>query len=310
MSRDTHERREGQPDGQGTSSCHDSDLVAAVPGPPHRAAVLGSPIAHSLSPALHRAAYRELGLTGWTYTAIECDEHSLPELLGSLGPDWAGLSLTMPLKRAVLPLLDYADPLATQVGAANTVVFAEGKRRGFNTDVGGIVTALRQAGVTTSGNVLVLGSGATACSALAALRMTGTAALSVAVRELARANPLLELADCLGIQVAPTEFGPEMTSRHWQLLISTIPAAAAEPVAEQLRAGALAADGVFDVVYDPWPTPLAAAAGSAGSTVISGLDMLVHQAAGQVELMTGRPAPVGAMRTAGLAELARRRNIR
>jgi len=284
--------------------------VAGGPGTPRRAAVLGSPIAHSLSPALHGAAYRELGLTGWSYTAIECDEQGLPGLLESLGPDWAGLSLTMPLKRAVLPLLDYIEPLATQVGAANTVVFAGGERRGFNTDVGGIVTALRQAGVTTDGNVLVLGSGATACSALAALRMTGTVAVCVAVRALDRAKPLLALADRLGMQVAPVEFGPALASRRWQLLISTIPAAAAEPVGARLRAGTMAADGVFDVVYDPWPTPLAAAAGNAGATVISGLDMLVHQAAGQVELMTGRPAPVGAMRAAGLAELARRRNIR
>jgi len=284
--------------------------VAGGSGTPRRAAVLGSPVAHSLSPALHSAAYRELGLTGWSYTAIECDEQGLPGLLDSLGPDWAGLSLTMPLKRAVLPLLDYTEPLATQVGAANTVVFADGKRRGFNTDVGGIVTALRQAGVTTDGNVLVLGSGATACSALAALRMTGTDAVCVAVRALDRARPLLALADRLGMQVAPVEFGPALASRRWQLLISTIPAAGAEPVAAQLRAGALAADGVFDVIYDPWPTPLAAAASDAGATVISGLEMLVHQAAGQVELMTGRVAPVGAMRAAGLAELARRRNIR
>jgi shikimate dehydrogenase len=283
--------------------------VAGGPGTPRRAAVLGSPVAHSLSPALHSAAYRELGLTGWSYTAIECDEQGLPGLLDSLGPDWAGLSLTMPLKRAVLPLLDYAEPLATQVGAANTVVFAEGKRRGFNTDVGGIVTALRQAGVTTAGNVLVLGSGATARSALAALSMTGTTAVSVAVRTPERAKPLLGLADRLGMQIALLDYDLAMAGRRWELLISTIPAAGADEVAAQLRAGTLSANGVFDVVYHPWPTPLAAAASKAGATVISGLDMLVHQAAGQVELMTGRRAPVGAMLAAGLAELARR-NIR
>jgi shikimate dehydrogenase len=277
--------------------------------PVGRAAVLGSPIAHSLSPVLHRAAYRELGLTGWSYSAIECDERRLPSLLDSLGPDWAGLSLTMPLKRAVLPLMDYLEPLAAQVGAANTVVFAGGQRRGFNTDVGGIVAALRQAGATTAGNVVVLGSGATACSALAALRAAGEVAVCVAVRAVARAQPLLAVADRLGMQVALLEFGPALASQRWQLLISTIPAAGAEPVAAQLRAGTLAAEHVLDVIYDPWPTPLAAAAKDVGSTVISGLDMLVYQAAGQVELMTGRPAPVGAMRAAGLAELARRRNI-
>jgi shikimate dehydrogenase len=112
------------------------------------------------------------------------------------------------------------------------------------------------------------------------------------------------------MQVALIEYGPAVASRRWHVLISTIPATGAEPVAAQLAAGTLAADSVFDVVYDPWPTRLAAAADKAGSTVISGFDMLVHQAAGQVELMTGRPAPVCAMRAAGLAELARRRNIR
>jgi len=132
--------------------------VAGVSGTTRRAAVLGSPVAHSLSPALHRAAYRGLHLAGWSYDAIECDEQGLPALLDSLGPEWAGLSLTMPLKRAVLPLLDDVEPLVAEVGAANTVVFTDGQRRGFNTDVGGIVTALRQAGVTTGGNVLVLGT--------------------------------------------------------------------------------------------------------------------------------------------------------
>ena len=100
-----------------------------------RAAVLGSPVAHSPSPVLHLAAYRALGLDDWVYEAFECDEQGLPALLGSLGPDWAGLSLTMPLKRAVLPLLDYTEPLAAEVGAANTVVFTGRQRRGFNTDV-------------------------------------------------------------------------------------------------------------------------------------------------------------------------------
>ncbi len=274
-----------------------------------RAAVLGSPIAHSLSPALHRAAYSELGLADWSYDTIECDEQRLPALLDSLGPEWAGLSLTMPLKRAVLPLLDDSEPLAWEVGAANTVVFAGGQRRGFNTDVGGIVTALSEAGVTADGNVVVLGNGATACSALAALRQMGAADIAVAVRTRARAEPLLAVADRLGVHVRLIALGAELASRPWQLLVSTIPAAGAEPAATQLSAGELAAAAVLDVGYDPWPTPLAAAAAKAGSVVISGYEMLVHQAAGQVELLTGRQAPVGIMHAAGLAELDRRRGI-
>ncbi|HUA42096.1 MAG TPA: shikimate dehydrogenase [Streptosporangiaceae bacterium] len=283
--------------------------MAGVAGPVRRAAVLGSPIAHSLSPALHRAAYRELGLGGWSYDAIECDEQRLPALLDSLGPEWAGLSLTMPLKRAVLPLLDYTEPLAAEAGAANTVVFTGGQRRGFNTDVGGIVTALCDAGVTAEGNVVVLGNGATACSALAALRQMGAADITVAVRAPARAEPLLTVSERLGVHVRLIALGAELASRPWQLLVSTIPAAGAELAATQLSAGELVAAAVLDVGYDPWPTPLAAAAAKAGSAVISGYEMLVHQAAGQVELLTGQQAPVSVMHAAGLAELDRRRGI-
>jgi shikimate dehydrogenase len=283
--------------------------MAGVAGPVRRAAVLGSPIAHSLSPALHRAAYRELGLAGWIYDAIECDEQRLPVLLDSLGPEWAGLSLTMPLKREVLPLLDYTEPLAAEVGAANTVVFTGGQRRGFNTDVGGMVTALSEAGVTADGNVVVLGNGATACSALAALRQMGAADIAVAVRTPARAAPLLTVSERLGVHVRLIALGAELASRPWQLLVSTIPAAGAELAATQLSAGELVAAAVLDVGYDPWPTPLAAAAGKAGSAVISGYEMLVHQAAGQVELLTGQQAPVSVMHAAGLAELDRRRGI-
>jgi shikimate dehydrogenase len=271
-----------------------------------RAAVLGSPIAHSLSPVLHTAAYRALGLTGWRYDAIECDEPALPALLDSLGPEWAGLSLTMPLKRTVLPLLDRTDQLAADVGAANTVVFRDGQRLGYNTDVSGIVAAMRRAGVTADGNVLVLGSGATACSALAALVRTGARRVAVAVRALPRAQPLIEVATRLGVDVELMELGPALAAVRWDLIISTIPASAAEPVARQLTAGSLSAAAVFDVVYDPWPTPLAEGAEKAGTTVISGYELLVQQAVGQVELMTGEQAPVAEMHAAGLAELERR----
>ncbi len=275
-----------------------------------RAAVLGSPITHSLSPALHSAAYRALGLAGWTYQAIECDEARLPGLLGSLDADWVGLSLTMPLKRAVLPLLDDAEPLVTAVGAANTVILTPGQRLGYNTDVAGLVTALREAGVTPEGNVVVLGGGATACSALAALQETASD-ITVAVRSRPRAEPLCQVAGRLGVPVQLAALSPGLlASRRWDLLISTIPAPAAAAVASEVASGLVAARVVVDVGYDPWPTPLAAAAAAAGSAIISGYEMLLGQAARQVELMTGQLAPVEAMRTAGLAELDRRRNNR
>ena len=271
-----------------------------------RAAVLGQPIAHSLSPVLHSAAYAALGLHGWKYEAIECDEAGLPGLLGSLGPDWAGLSLTMPLKRAVLPLLDGAQPLVGQVGAANTVVLGPAGRQGFNTDVPGMITALAQAGVTGARDALILGSGATACSALAALAGIGARQVAVAVRDPATAGPLLEVAGRLGVTARLIPFGedPGASARH--LLISTVPSGAADTYAERIASGTLAPRALLDVVYHPWPTRLAAAAQQAGLTTAGGFELLLHQATAQVRLMTGREAPVAAMRAAGLAALARR----
>ena len=166
-----------------------------------KAAVLGSPIAHSLSPALHTAAYAALGLDDWTDQAIECDAAGLPAFVTARGPDWAGLSLTMPLKRTVLPLLDHVDPLAAATGGANTVVFRPDGRYGYNTDVRGIVDALTEAGAPAPGRATIIGAGATACSALAALRELGTAGADVVVRDPSRAAGLLAAADRLLLRV-------------------------------------------------------------------------------------------------------------
>ena len=270
-----------------------------------KAAVLGSPIAHSLSPALHRAAYAGLGLDDWTYEAVECDEAALEAFVTSRGPDWAGLSLTRPLKRTVLPLLDHVDPLAVIAGGANTVVFRPDGRYGYNTDVQGIVDALTEAGAAAPGSVTIIGAGATACSALAALAALGVPSADVMVRDSSRATDLLAAAErlhvavCLLPRTALTDVAPG-------LLISTVPAGAADSCAERIRVTGRAPAAVLDVVYAPWPTPLAEAATAAGAVVVSGFAMLLHQAAAQVELMTGKPAPLEAMRAAGEAELARR----
>jgi shikimate dehydrogenase len=265
-----------------------------------RAAVLGKPIAHSLSPALHLAAYRALGLADWSYTAIECVESELPSFVASCGPDWAGLSLTMPLKRTALTLLDHADPGAVTTGGANTMVFRDGQRWGYNTDVPGIVTALAEADVKPSGDVTILGGGATACSTVAALSQLGVSRADVVVRAPSRAGALLAAAESLGFTVRLTD-APRPAPG---LLISTLPAGAADKYAGQVRASALAPAAVMDVVYASWPTPLAAASAAAGVTVVSGFAMLLHQAAEQVELMTGRDAPVEVMRAAGERALA------
>jgi shikimate dehydrogenase len=273
-----------------------------------RAAVLGSPIAHSLSPVLHRAAYQALGLGDWRYTAIECGEARLPGLLDECGPDWAGLSLTMPLKRAVLRLLTRTEQLALDVGAANTVVFRDGIRHGHNTDVPGMVSALTEAGLPGPGSapppasVLILGAGATACSALAAVRGLGTRQVTVAVRDTRRAGGLLAAADRLGVTVTLTSFDQSGDAAP-DMLISTAPAGAADMYAERILGGTLVPACVLDVVYHPWPTPLAVAAQKCGAAVAGGFGLLLHQAAGQVSLMTGLAAPVEAMRAAGLAAL-------
>ncbi len=271
-----------------------------------KAAVLGAPIAHSLSPVLHRAAYQALGLTGWSYQAIECDEAGLPGLLAGCGPDWAGLSLTMPLKRAVLSLLDAAEPLVAEVGAANTVRFDAGLRHGHNTDVPGMITAITEARAglpADPGPVLILGGGATACSALAAVRGLGASQATAAVRDPGRAGDLLAAADRLGIPVRLAPFDDPAQPAPG-LLVSTAPAGAADHYAERIRQGALRPGCVLDVVYHPWPTALAAAAQQAGVPTVGGFALLLHQAARQVELMTGKSAPVEAMRAAGLAALA------
>jgi shikimate dehydrogenase len=273
-----------------------------------KAAVLGSPIAHSLSPALHRAAYAELGLDDWTYEAIECDEAGLAGLVSSRGLDWVGLSLTMPLKRTVLPLLDYVDPVAVATGGANTVVFRPEGRYGYNTDVQGIVDALTEAGAHAPGSVTILGAGATACSALAALPELGATAADIVLRDPARAEALLATADRLALKVRLRPFADleKDDAVVPDLLISTVPAGAADRYAERTRLTRHAPAAVLDVVYAPWPTPLGEAAAAAGAVVASGFAMLLHQAAAQVELMTGKPAPLEAMRAAGAAELARR----
>jgi shikimate dehydrogenase len=278
-----------------------------------KAAVLGQPIAHSLSPVLHRAAYAALGFTDWTYDLVECDEAGLAAYVESRGPQWAGLSLTMPLKRAVLPLLDHVDHLAAATGGANTVVFRPEGRYGYNTDVQGIVDALTEAGCaalasSVPGSVAIIGAGATACSALAAVGELGAAGADVVLRDPSRAEGLLATADRLGLKIRlrPWEDLAQDDAVVPDVLISTVPAGTADDYAKRVRLTRHAPPAVMDVVYHPWPTPLAEAALAAGSVVASGYAMLLHQAAAQVELMTGKPAPLEAMREAGERELARR----
>lgn len=263
-----------------------------------RCAVLGSPVAHSLSPQLHRAAYVELGLD-WEYDAHEVREEDLSAFLGGLDETWRGLSLTMPLKRAVVPLLHQISEPAAQAQAANTVVLQDGLRFGHNTDIGGATAALRERYRGELGSATVIGGGATAASLLLALADLGCPAATVVVREPRRARDTLHA-------VARHPRAPAMQVRTIEdlvaggvgaadLVASTVPATA--QTSEVVHACTDAAV-VFDVVYDPWPTPLAAAALADGRALVTGLDLLVHQAVLQVALFTGRRPTLRSLRAA------------
>ena len=353
--------------------------------------MLGHPIAHSLSPVLHRAAYQVGGLTGWSYGAFDVAEAGLAGFLAGLKPgEWAGLSLTRPLKQVALDLVDHVEPLAGAVGAVNTLLFSPGGLVGANTDVYGMVQAimtgdagphpeaLAKPGGTPSGEALhqikfatatILGGGATAASALAAVGQLGVTQPVVWVRSLARSAELIKAAARMGVvprfrvwpggpapatdAAVPTpvptghpavagspshpadraaisqdpliQFGSTValpgqvtvppshpadraaisqdpaSNPTWHgtdLVISTLPAGAADSLAADLAGLDLTGRVLLDVAYSPWPSPLAQAWTAAGGLVASGLDMLLYQAAEQFRLMTGQPAPIEAMRTA------------
>ncbi|MFD6053064.1 shikimate dehydrogenase [Agromyces sp. NPDC060279] len=248
---------------------------------PHRLAVLGSPIAHSKSPALHRAAYAALGLD-WQYEAVELASAGLADFVRSRDASWRGLSLTMPLKQEVLPLVDELDRRARLTGAANTLRFDGGRRLGFNTDVGGIVGALADAGVTASARAGIVGGGATAASAIAAIAELGASEVEVFVRTPARAAALEPLAASLGLRVLVRRLDELSGADGLDLVVATVPGGTELGVrpSAALTGGAV----LLEVAYDPWPSPLAAAWLDAGGTVVHGLGMLLHQALLQVRV--------------------------
>ena len=260
---------------------------------PRRAAVLGFPIAHSRSPQLHLAAYRALGLTDWTYDRIECTADQLPALVGGFGPEWVGLSVTMPGKFAALAFADDRTTRAELVGSANTLVHVEGRWRADNTDIDGVAGALAT-GWSAAGQggaaALVLGAGGTAPAAIAGLAQVGVADVTVAARRPDMAERLVDLAERLGMAARhhPLD-SPALadTAERVDILVSTVPA----DVAAQHAGEVAVVPVLLDAIYDPWPTPLAAAVSGAGGTVISGLQMLLHQAFAQVEQFTGVAAP-------------------
>ena len=276
------------------------------------AAVIGSPIEHSLSPVIHRAAWAQLGIDGWEYRRLEQNADSLPGFVAGLGGDCVGLSVTMPCKQAVMPLLDAIDPLASAVGAVNTVVPSSGVLAGFNTDVTGIASAVRRAcamaGCPAPSSALVLGARATASSALAALGELGITSSTVAARRFGGPGSVVAAASRLGVTIEQVLWSDtaavDRAAASADLVISTLPASAADPLAERLhvREGQI----LLDVVYSPRDTALRSVFESAAGVVAEGTDMLVFQAAAQVQLMTGRSPDTDVMREALEEELERR----
>lgn len=269
----------------------------------HRAAVLGSPVAHSLSPVIHNAGYAAAGLTGWSYERHDVTEEALPGFLDGLDASWAGLSLTMPLKEIALEVADEATPVARAVGAANTLVLRDGQRLAGNTDVNGMVDALLDSGMEKANTVAILGAGGTARAALAAAVELGAGEIIAYARRPEAVAELEEVAERLGAN--------RFTGASWtqapacsaaDLVISTVPKGVADDLTVSWGSGTT----LFDVLYDPWPTPLARGAKEAGCLVVSGLALLLAQAVRQFELFTGVDAPVEAMRAA-LDEAAAKR---
>jgi shikimate dehydrogenase len=266
-----------------------------------RCAVLGDPIAHSLSPVLHRAGYAATGLE-WEYDAHRVPAGGLARFVAGLGDDWRGLSLTMPLKREALALGHEVGGWARMAGAANTLVRDDGGWSADNTDVPGAVAALREKVTGPLVTATVLGGGATAASTALALCELGVGSLTLLVRSPARAAETLAAIDAHPSRPAVRIGALDADEVVGDVVVSTVPADAQTPDLVERCADVPV---VFDVLYDPWPTPLAAAA-AVDRVLVGGLDLLVHQAALQFEMFTGRTAPLAAMRAAGEAALGSR----
>ena len=276
------------------------------------AAVIGSPIAHSLSPVIHRAAWERLGLAGdWEYRSAEVDRGGLGAFIAGLDPQCRGLSVTMPCKQAIMQLMDVVDPLAATVGAVNTVVPGAGVLTGFNTDVHGITTAIAEAraarGLGPARSACVLGARATASSALAALGALGVTRTTVVARRFSGPGSVVAAAARMGVGIDQVLIGD--TARAGaalaaDIVVSTLPAGAADPLAVLVRPGGHQC--LLDVVYSPRDTALRRAFEAGGAVIAEGTEMLIHQGAQQVRLMTGRDPDTGVMRAALEAEVASR----
>lgn len=260
--------------------------------------VIGHPVHHSLSPAMHRAAYAVLGLD-WDYQLHDVLPEDLDAFVAGLDRRWRGLSVTMPHKEAIIGFGE-PDDVVRLTGAGNTLVLGDEGRTVHNTDVAGVVNAVRLERPSVD-RVTIVGNGATARSGLVGIARMGARQLTVLARRPERAGGMVDLARRVGIEavVLPLEETPPRAD----LLFSTIPTTGLQDHADRLSG---TADLLFDAVYDPWPTPLGRAAEATGTPILSGLHLLAGQAVDQVRLMTGLDIDLDTLLQAGRAELERR----
>ena len=264
-------------------------------------AVLGSPIAHSLSPVMHRAAYRELGLD-WTYGAVDVPEGTLGTFLGALGDDVRGFSVTAPLKREAAQAAHQRSEDVEVLDVANTLVIDDGMLSAHNTDVTGAISALREHGLTALQTVRIVGGGATASSMAYAMTLLGVGHIELLVRDPNRAQDAHDVAARRDVDVTVRRLEEPITDMV-DLMISTVPG---EAIGSRSHELVRASRAVFDLIYEPWPGVLARAAEEEHLPFVSGLDLLAHQAAFQVELMTGSPVRPQVLLDAALAGLSTR----
>ncbi|HIW60885.1 MAG TPA: shikimate dehydrogenase [Candidatus Stackebrandtia excrementipullorum] len=258
------------------------------------AAVLGSPVAHSLSPLIHRAGYDAAGLSDWRYQAIECIEAELPRLLARCDETWMGFSVTMPLKTTALAVADTAGATATALAAANTLVRSGDGWHAENTDAPGMVDALTERGVTNVSRLAVLGAGGTARAALGAAAALKVDEVVIYARRRAAVADLAPVAERLNVALRAADWSKAADAAEADLVVSTVPKGVSDDVSIAWKPTTV----LFDVLYDPWPTPLATTALAAGCRVLTGLDLLLAQAVRQFEMFTGIEAPVMRMREA------------
>lgn len=259
-----------------------------------KAAVLGSPVDHSLSPVLHTAGYAAAGLEGWEYERIECDAEQLPGIVGGAGEDYRGFSVTMPGKFAALQFADTVTERAQAIGSANTLVREGATWRADNTDCEGIAGALDElVGLHAPiGHALVIGGGGTARPALWSLAERGVEKVTVLNRS-DRSAELLPLLGGVEAEFIDFDRDLEPLAMSVDVIVSTVPSAALSGREKELGHAPL-----LDVIYNPWPTPLATRAASNGHLTVGGLVMLACQSYSQFEQFTGVQAPREHMRDA------------